>query len=258
MWHLSRDTFGPRRDFAVDDGWSFQDRFTKRIAAIAKKLLPEIVLLEIRHYRSYKKGERPLYLQIRISNRLGFTNPKLARVPKSAQAFLFVCFGNIMRSPMCEALLNRELANLEVPRITVTSAGLNAIPDRPAHAWAITAARELGISLEDHRARLLTPEMVDQADVIFVMDYQNQVQLLSRWAHAQKKVFLLSAYASQDYELVEIVDPYYLGVEGTRHCYNILDACIRNLVRGILNEERDHAHGANLTRPAHGRKPTSS
>jgi protein-tyrosine phosphatase len=242
----------------VDNKKPFRGRLTRIVAAIAKKLLPGIVLREIRQYRWYKKDDRPLYLKIRISNRLGFTNPKLARVPKAAQAILFVCSGNIMRSPMCEALLHRELAKFGIPDITVTSAGLNAVSDWPAHIWAVTAARELGISLEGHRARLLTPEMVDQAEVIFVMDYQNQVQLLSRWAHAKRKVFLLSAYASPDYRPVEIADPYSLGLEGTRRCYDILHACVQNLVRGLLNKEQGLAYSATPISPASGRKPTIS
>ncbi len=222
----------------MDNEASFQGRLTRSIAAIAKKLLPEMVVREMRQYRACETDERRLYLRMWISNCFGFTNPKVARVPKSAQSFLFVCFGNIMRSPMCEALLNREIANIGASHITVASAGLNAVPGRPAHPWAITAAREVGISLEDHRARLLTSEMIDQADAIFVMDYQNQVQILSRWGNAKGKTFLLSAYASAHYRPVEIVDPYYLGLQGTRDCYEILATCVRNLVRGLRNDEQ--------------------
>jgi len=215
----------------VDIEETFRDRLARRIAATAKTLLPEVVVREVQQYRACGKDERPLYLKIKICDRLGFTNPKLSRVPETARAFLFVCFGNIMRSPMCAALMNRELTHLDHPKFTVLSAGLNAIPGRTAHPWAITAAKEFGISLEQHRARLLTAEMVNQADVIFAMDYHNQVQLLSRWVGAGKKVFLLSAYASVDYRPVEILDPYYTDLEGTRRCYSILDICIQNLVR---------------------------
>jgi len=217
----------------VDIEETFRERLARNIRAAAKHLLPEGVVREVQQYRAYDKHERPLYLKIRMSNRLGLTNPKLSRVPETARAFLFVCFGNIMRSPMCEALLNRELAHLDDAQFTVASAGLNAIHGRPAHPWAIAAAKEFDISLEHHRARLLTAEMVNQADAIFVMDYHNQVQLLSRWGGAKKKVFLLSAYAAGDYRPVEILDPYYMGQEGTVRCYEILNACIQNLVRGL-------------------------
>jgi protein-tyrosine-phosphatase len=134
---------------------------------------------------------------------------------------------------MCEALMNRALAGVPEKQITVASAGLNAEPGRSAHPWAVAAARELGISLEGHRAKLLTTEMVEQADVIFAMDRQNQVQLLSRYSHAKHKVFMLGAYAGEDFRRLEINDPYYAGEAGTRDCYKILDSCIQNLVSSL-------------------------
>jgi len=221
----------------VDSDGTFRGPPLRKFAATAKRLLPEAVVRELQRYRAFESHERALYLKIRISNKIGFTNPRLARVPGAARSFLFVCFGNIMRSPMCGALLSRELAYLHNPQLTVMSAGLNSSPGRPAHPWAVEAAKEFGVSLEDHRARSLTPEMVDSADVIFVMDYQNQVQLLSRWGAAKKKIHLLSAYAGKEYRSVEIRDPYYMGLEGTRACYRILNTCVQNLVREISNED---------------------
>jgi protein-tyrosine phosphatase len=134
---------------------------------------------------------------------------------------------------MCEYLMNRELVQFGNPKFAITSAGLNAVPGKSAHSWAIEAAREFGISLEHHRARLLTHEMVDQADAIFAMDYQNQVQLLSRWPSAGKKLFMLAAYSNQEYRPVEISDPYYQGPTQTRICFDILNTCIQNLAGSL-------------------------
>ena len=131
--------------------------------------------------------------------------------------------------------MNRELSRMDGLSLAVGSAGLNATSGRPAHPWAITAAREFGISLENHCARLLTQEMVDGADAILAMDYQNQVQLLTRWKHASKKVFMLSAYAPAEYRSVEIPDPYYLGEEQTRICYRVLHECIQNLTTSLAS-----------------------
>jgi protein-tyrosine-phosphatase len=147
-----------------------------------------------------------------------------------------VCFGNIIRSPMCEALMNHALAAVPEVQIVVTSAGLNAVPGKRAHPWAVAAARELGIPLENHRAKLLTPEMVNQADAIFAMDYQNQVQLWSRYSEARNKVFMLSAYAGDDYRSFEIRDPFFEGEEATRACYRVLDTCIRNLAHTLFGD----------------------
>jgi protein-tyrosine phosphatase len=137
---------------------------------------------------------------------------------------------------MCEALMNRALSVVPNARITVTSAGLNAVPGRATHPWAMTAAREFGITLQNHRARSLTLEMVNQADVIFAMDCQNQVQLWARYSQARNKIFMLSAYAGEDYRSFEIRDPYYAGEEGTRACYKVLNTCIQNLVRSLFGD----------------------
>lgn len=139
-----------------------------------------------------------------------------------------------MRSPMCEALFNREITGIQTQRFTVVSAGLNAVPGRAAHSWAISAAKEFGISLDSHRAQLLTPEMVARADAIFVMDFENLAQLLSRWPGAKSKVFLLGGYAHGEDRSVEIYDPYYLGLEGTERSYRTLSVCIQKLARWLL------------------------
>ena len=134
---------------------------------------------------------------------------------------------------MCEALMKRALSGTPEVKVSVTSAGVSATVGRPAHPWAIAAAHELGISLEHHRARLLTSEMLDQADVVFVMDYQNKVQLLIRYPDMRGKVMMLGVYAEPSHRSAEIRDPYFEGEEGTRRCYGILQTCVRNLVSDL-------------------------
>jgi protein-tyrosine-phosphatase len=135
-----------------------------------------------------------------------------------------------MRSPMCEVLMNRECATrMDAP--IISSAGLSAMSGRSAHPWAIEAAKGFGVSLERHRARLLTQAIVDEAALIFTMDYQNHVQILSRYPQAKRKTFLLSAYAEDGCS--EISDPYYSDQEGTRRCFQTLAICVHNLVRDL-------------------------
>ncbi len=200
-----------------------------------KKLLPGAVLRELQVLRALDRNEWGTYVKLRSLNSIGLTRPREARIPSTATAIVFVCFGNIIRSPACEALMKHALASRPDLQLRVASAGLNAVPGRGAHPWAISIAPEFGISLDEHRARQLTPELVAQADVIFAMDYQNQVQLLSRWKDSRHKVYLLSAYAGKDYRSLEIPDPYYLGLEETRQCYAVLSTCVQNLVSSLLN-----------------------
>ena len=209
---------------------------SKKAAKVAKILLPTPLVREIKRYRKFPSSERPLYTKIRLRDGIGLRPRIQASNLADAHAFVFVCFGNIMRSPMCEALMRRELESRPELRVTVTSAGLNATPGKEAHPWSIASARQFGISLEKHRARLLNQEMISRADIIFAMDYQNQVEFLSRFPADKKKLFMLSDFAPADYRQVEIGDPYYGDEEATRRCYDILQACIRNLVASLVQQ----------------------
>jgi protein-tyrosine phosphatase len=223
---------GARSRTDLEMSWSLLKCPTRYVKIAAKTLLPEVVTHEIRRYRAYTGTERALYLKIRALNAIGITDLETVQPPRTARYFLFVCFGNIMRSPMCEALMKRSVSSW-ARKITVASAGLNAHPGRAAHPWAVAAAKELGVSLEAHCAQLLTVEMVTRAEVIFAMDYHNMVQLRSRFPEAKNKVFMLGAYAGKNSRSFEIGDPYYSGEDGTRQCYKTLDVCIKNLVSSL-------------------------
>lgn len=213
----------------------WHERAHKTAKEIIKFLVPRRVVQEVRQYRKYKRFERPVYMKIRMLDGLGLHNRKGRKVPAGARSFLFVCFGNIIRSPMCEAFMRQELTAFPQVQVAVTSAGLNATPGKQAHPWALAAAQQFGVSLEGHRARLLTAEMVNQADIVFAMDYQNQVELFCRYPSAREKVCMLSAYAGIDYRSVEIRDPFYGNEEETRRCYSILQMCVHNLVSDLAS-----------------------
>jgi protein-tyrosine phosphatase len=117
--------------------------------------------------------------------------------------------------------------------VKITSAGLNATPGTPAHPWAIVAAQDFGISLEGHQATLLTCAMVDEADAILAMDFQNQLDLLSRYPDAASRFFLLGAYSGTTARPVEIRDPFFGDMDETRRCYRLLQSCTQNLANSL-------------------------
>ena len=205
----------------------------RRIRKLAKQLCPPTLVDEAKRFQACDKNERGSYLKLRIVERGAIPSSRDAIIPAGARTFLFVCHGNIIRSPMCEALMKRELLDGK-SNLRVASAGIHAVPGNQAHPWAIRAAHELGISLADHRARLLSEQDVVEADVVFAMDYQNQVQLFMRWPQARSKIFMLGGYAALGGESVEIHDPFYRGEMATAQCYRQLSKCIHNLV-GSMN-----------------------
>ena len=83
------------------------------------------------------------------------------------KTILFVCTGNVCRSPMAEGILRQAVQGRGNYR--VISAGLGAMEGQPPSAYAVQAVRELGIDISSQRSRMLTPELVQDADFIFGM-----------------------------------------------------------------------------------------
>src|SRR5437899_10505469 len=97
-----------------------------------------------------------------------------------------------MRSPMSEALFAQFASDCDQRGISIISAGLNAVPGRSADPRAMKVAREFGIVLDNHRAQLLTPGMVEQADVIFAIDYENEAWVGALWPQSARQVLMMS------------------------------------------------------------------
>ena len=80
-----------------------------------------------------------------------------------------VCTGNICRSPLAAALLERALAGRGSEGLAVSSAGTGAWDGAPVSEGAYLVGLERGLDLSGHRARLLTRELVESADLVLTM-----------------------------------------------------------------------------------------
>lgn len=149
---------------------------------------------------------------------------------------LFVCLGNICRSPTAEGVL-RSIAARDFPdlKLDVDSAGtadyhVGEPPDRRT----VAAARRRGYDLASLRARQVDPDDFRRFDYILAMDRSNLSELTSRrmaGATAQLALFMSFAPGSEpDGDCEEVPDPYYGGVEGFER---VLDLC-ESAARGLL------------------------
>src|SRR5881396_980473 len=87
------------------------------------------------------------------------------------KTILFVCTGNICRSPMAEGLFRQAVKGRG--DFQVVSAGVGAVEGLPASEHAVRALRDLGIDIFQHRSRMLTNELVERADYIFGMTHSH-------------------------------------------------------------------------------------
>ena len=89
---------------------------------------------------------------------------------------LFVCSGNICRSPMGEGLARHWAAEHGVS-IEVKSAGTLELVDRAAAPKAVAVCREIGIDIADHRSQPLTADLIAWADCVAVMETAHSVRV---------------------------------------------------------------------------------
>jgi protein-tyrosine phosphatase len=108
---------------------------------------------------------------------------------------LFVCTGNICRSPTAEALARRELARYPGVPIQVSSAGSHALEGNPAARRSLLAASARGASLERHAARELTRQRVKAADLVLCMAAEHRPFVLGYDRSAANRTFVLASFA---------------------------------------------------------------
>ena len=107
---------------------------------------------------------------------------------------LFVCTGNINRSPMAEGLLRKFLSREGCKDVQVQSAGTHAFVGSPSPPEAIKVAEIAGVDLGRHRSRPLSRELVDWADRIVIMGPEHRDFIEMTFPDAIPKVDELAAF----------------------------------------------------------------
>ncbi len=113
---------------------------------------------------------------------------------------LFVCTGNICRSPMAEGLLKKMHAEL-----SVSSAGVGALVGGGPPYEAIQVMEEYGVDISDHIARQVDREMVTDADLVLAMERHHREWLKRAYPEADRKTYTLKEYVGTG---MDIPDPY--------------------------------------------------
>lgn len=133
---------------------------------------------------------------------------------------LFVCVGNICRSPTAELMMRHRLAGRE--GVEVSSAGLQALVGRGVDPEAAALLREAGIDPDGHKARQASASVLAAADLILVMEQSHQVKIAREVPQVSGKTFLLGKWCGQR----EIPDPYRQSREAFEHVYRLIDDCV--------------------------------
>lgn len=152
----------------------------------------------------------------------------------SEKSVLFVCLGNICRSPLAEVIFQNHLRQRNLQdSFRLDSAGTGAWHiGKPAHHQSIRVASDNGIDLSQHRARQVCKDDFDHYDYIVAMDTSNYYDLKSLQLKGKAEIVRIRDYDS-DQSDPDVPDPYYGGPEGFDAVFRILDRCCCNFLDSI-------------------------
>lgn len=115
---------------------------------------------------------------------------------------LFICTGNICRSPMAEyiARAHGERTSVELEAKSASTLGLT---NRPAEPMMVKVGQEIGLDLTPHVCQPITDELIDWADAIYVMEFKHHAHVTEVHPNSRGKVHMLGSFDNVE----EIDDP---------------------------------------------------
>lgn len=152
---------------------------------------------------------------------------------------LFVCSGNICRSPMAAAYLRHRSQAAGERHVLVDSAGTLGIEGAPASDEAIEVLAEQGIDLKTHRSRGLTAVEVRNADLIVVMTLAHLEELERRFPEGRATRRLIRAYDASPEPKPgppDLEDPIGEPIEVYRKCFGVIRRCVDHLFLQLKHE----------------------
>jgi protein-tyrosine phosphatase len=174
----------------------------------------------------------------------GLVNPPLPAGP--IRQVLFLCQGNICRSPFAALRAQQLLDAAGASGIRCLSGGLKASQSPISPPDAVAAASAYGVALGRHAAADTTPEQLAAADVIVVMEVAHVERLRRRAPACADRIHLLalddpdrSRYGGR--ERVNLLDPFGHDTDAFVHCYRRIDAALHVFAAAVAARTRPPA-----------------
>jgi len=158
-------------------------------------------------------------------------------IPEHVRSVLFVCLGNICRSPFARELAARRLKERGHATIASRSAGIRTTQANRAPAEACAAAAAYGIELDTHAPAQLTTKMMDEADMVVVMEAAHFNELQLTYPAHRARLFLLPIFdkgAGGAHARYNIADPYGRPLHAFEMCYRRISSALDHFLPSIL------------------------
>ena len=153
---------------------------------------------------------------------------------------LFVCMGNICRSPTAQGVFERLVADNDLAAvIQIDSAGTHAyhIGERPDER-ASAAALKRGVDLSSQQARRVSPDDFQVFDYVIAMDNSNFGDLAANCPSGHEAKLRLFMEFAADLEASEVPDPYYGGTTGFERVLDLIEQASAGLLAEIRQQHR--------------------
>ncbi len=131
---------------------------------------------------------------------------------------LFVCYGNIARSPFAERFARKIFSEAEISGFSFSSRGYYPESGRASMLLTNITAGEFGVSLDDHRSKIVSRGDIERAGVVFCMDHANYRALVTQFPKVKNKLFFLSVFFSSG-PSNDIFDPWMKSYEDIQRSF---------------------------------------
>ena len=156
---------------------------------------------------------------------------------------LFVCMGNICRSPTAHGVFRQAVQTAGLAeRVHVASAATHDLhPGDPPDPRSVKHAKGRGYDLSDLRASTLTAEDLERSDLVVVMDDNNLAVVQARCPPEHlHKVMRMAGFCRRQPPVASVPDPYYGGPEDFEHVLDLVEDACEGLL-GLVRERVDKA-----------------
>jgi protein-tyrosine-phosphatase/predicted ATP-grasp superfamily ATP-dependent carboligase/CelD/BcsL family acetyltransferase involved in cellulose biosynthesis len=148
-------------------------------------------------------------------------------------SLVFVCYGNICRSPFAELSLVRSFASGN-RRVRVTSVGTLPLEGRASPSEAVIAARRLGVEMGSHSSRRVRDRVIEEATVVFVFDEANGEAIRARFPELKVPIIKLGLLAGSPATTWEIVDPFGSDDNGYARVFATIEEGVHEIRNSLV------------------------
>src|SRR6266478_7564622 len=157
----------------------------------------------------------------------------VSRTLSLQRTVLFVCTGNVCRSPMAEGLFRKMIAGR--PDLKVSSAGVSTYPGQSPSPDAVEVLAKKGIDISGTRSKPLTERLVQEATWIIAMTRSHLDSIFYQYPEAAEKTYLLREFEPGAASF-DIADPIGLGIDAYEEARDTIQNALPGLLEFIMSE----------------------